>query len=405
MSWDFVRRKEKWKMESSPKNKTGHSARRSAISRREFLHGMGVTVAGLVLAGCQTATPTEGEVAPTDDTTLPQENTSATLPPYGEKPVVAIAKADSYDPALVLKQVQSLLDNIGGLKDILAHGNRVAIKVNLTGGTGSQPLPGTTEIETYLTHPAVVLALCKLLRDAGVKDLYIVEAVYQKESWSAYGYDSMAKSIGATLIDLSDAAPYKDFASTPTPGKPFIYDKFTFNPILNEVDAFISVSKMKCHNTAGVTHTMKNLFGLVPYRFYTLKSGDSNRSGFHGQASETRERLPGVILDLNRARPVNLSLIDGIKTSEGGEGPWIAAMTPIEPGVLFAGKNPVATDAIATAAMGFKPNDDYPNAPFLHARNHLAIAAQLGLGPNRVEDIKVVGAALKDVTVTFKASA
>ena len=149
---------------------------------------------------------------------------------------------------------------------------------------------------------------------------------------------------------------------------------------------------------------MKNLFGLVPYRFYTLKTGDTNRSAFHGQSSETRQRLPEVIMDLNRARPIHLSLIDGIKTTEGGEGPWVAAMTPIEPGLLFAGKNPVATDAIATAAMGFNPDANYPSEPFFHATNHIKLANQLGLGPNRVDDITVVGESLKDVTIPFKAS-
>ena len=389
-------------MDSSPKDQAGHpSIEKSAISRRQFFQRLGVTVAGLVVAGCQTGG--NEKYVPTE-TFIPPGASFATATPGGAKPVVAIAKAQSYDPALLLKQVQSLLESIGGVDDILAHGSRVAIKVNLTGGVSSQPLPGTTAIETYLTHPAVVLALCKLLRDAGAKDLFIVEAAYEKASWPTYGYEAMAQSIGATLVDLTYADPYKDFASTPTPGKPFIYDKFTFNPILNEVDAFISVSKMKCHSTAGVTHTMKNLFGLVPYRFYTLKTGDTNRSAFHGQSSETRQRLPEVIMDLNRARPIHLSLIDGIKTTEGGEGPWVAAMTPIEPGLLFAGKNPVATDAIATAAMGFNPDANYPSEPFFHATNHIKLANQLGLGPNRVDDITVVGESLKDVTIPFKAS-
>lgn len=389
-------------MESMSKDQSGHpSTEQSTISRRQFFQRMGVTVAGLVMAGCQ-ASGTEG-FAPTE-TFIPPESPAGTASSGGIKPVVAIAKANSYDPALLLKQVQTLLESIGGVNDILAHGARVAIKVNLTGGISAHPLPGTTEIETYLTHPAVVLALCKLLRDAGAKDLFIVEAAYEKASWPAYGYEAMAQSIGATLVDLTYADPYKDFATTPTPGKPFIYDHFTFNPILNEVDAFISVSKMKCHSTAGVTHTMKNLFGLVPYRFYTLKNGDTNRSAFHGQSGETGTRLPEVIMDLNRARPINLSLIDGIKTTEGGEGPWVNSMAPIKPGLLFAGKNPVATDAIATAAMGYNPDAEYPHEPFIHAHNHIKLANQLGLGPNRVDDINVVGESLKDVTIPFKAS-
>lgn len=370
----------------------------STVSRREFLHGLGATAAGLALASC----------APKAITTALPAATSTTAAPVAgiAKPVVAIAKAASYDPKLVKQQMQAMLDGIGGLGDVLAHGNRVAIKVNLTGGTGTKPLPGTTEIETFMTHPEVVKALIELLRDAGAKSVYIVEAAYQKESWPAYGYTDLEKSSGAKIIDLSYADPYKDFTKVAPGTDPMVYETFTFNPILTEIDAFVSVSKMKCHATAGVTHTMKNLFGTVPCRFYTLSHQDdwSWRSAFHGKASETGERVPKIIVDLNRARPVNLSIIDGILTAEAGEGPWINTFTPIKPGLLFAGKNPVSTDAVATAAMGFDPTSDYPEEPFVHGVNHLNIAARMGLGTNKLEDIQVVGEKVKDVTMKFKAS-
>jgi uncharacterized protein (DUF362 family) len=355
------------------------------INRRTFIQGAGLAAAGLVAAGCQTKAP--------------GGTTSA-----GSKPVVAIAKAKNYDPALVRKQLEAVLDGIGGVSDILAHGNRVAIKTNLTGGTSSKPLPGVSEIESYLTHPEVIKALCELLRDAGVKDLYIVEAVYELESWPHYGYTEMAKAVGATLVDLNDFAPYKDFTKVaPGTAKP-IYETYTINPILQEIDAFISVAKMKCHNTAGVTHSMKNLFGLVPYRKYTLNDGDSYRSAFHGQANETRERVPHIIVDLNKMRPINLSIIDGILTSEAGEGPWIQALTPIQPGLLFAGKDSVATDSVATAAMGFDPTADFPNEPFVHGINHIKLAAEAGLGTNQLANIQVVGAKIDEVKMQFKTS-
>jgi len=356
----------------------------SPLTRREFLKGAGALAAGLFLAGCAS------ERAP--------------VAYSGTKPVVAIGKADSYDRALIRQQMETILDSIGGLGDVLAHGNRVAIKTNLTGGLRSGSLRGIAEIDSFLTHPEVVRSLAELLRDAGVKDLYIVEAVYEEQSWPHYGYTEMAKEVGATLVDLNYAEPYADFANTRPGTDPFIYEEFIFNPILNEIDAFVSVSKMKCHNTCGVTHTMKNLVGLVPYRFYEMRKGDRYRSSLHGPANETRRRLPRVIMDLNHARPVNLSIIDGVKTTEAGEGPWITAMGPIEPGVLFAGKNPVATDSVATAAMGFDPDSDFPDDPFPHAENHLKIAASLGLGPNKLEEIEVVGAKLADVTVNFKPS-
>ncbi|RPJ46156.1 MAG: DUF362 domain-containing protein [Chloroflexi bacterium] len=363
------------------------------VNRRAFIHGLGYAAAGLALASCSQGNPLP------EPTIVP----APTLPVVS-KPTVAIAKAENYEPKLVRSQVQALLDGIGGIEDILAHGNRVAIKVNLTGGTSSKPLPGTTEIETYLTHPEVVKALCELLHDSGVKDIFILESVYEQASWPHYGYTEMAKSVGATLIDLNYPNPYIGYVHVSPGSKGMEYEDFIFNPLLHEIDAFISVSKMKCHNTAGVTHSMKNLFGLVPVDMYKLGVSDTYRSAFHGFGDTAVKRLPKIIVDLNLARPVHLALIDGIMTTEGGEGPWIQGLNPIKPGVLLAGKDPVATDAVATAAMGFDPTAEYPDAPFVNAHNHLNIAARLGLGTNKLEDIEVVGEKIADVTMPFKVS-
>jgi len=367
------------------------------FSRRDFLKVAGISAAGLALAGCQKATT---------ETNVPQGDnpTDTGRPADAGRPTVAIARADSYDRTLIRKQLESLFDKIGGLSSILAHGNRVAIKTNLTGGTSTTPLPGIPEIESYLTHPEIVRATAELLMDSGVTKVFIVEAVYEKASWPVYGYLDMAKEIGAELIDLNYADPYPDFVKTVPGTDPMIYEELTFNPILNEIDAFVSISKMKCHNTAGVTHTMKNLVGLVPYRFYEMNPGDRYRSAIHGRSGETRKRLPRAIVDLNGARPIQLGIIDGIWTTEAGEGPWIPALTQIKPGLLFAGKDVVATDAVATAAMGFDPTADYPDAPFVNAENHLNIAASLGMGTNQLENIKVVGEKLEDVTMQFTPS-
>jgi uncharacterized protein (DUF362 family) len=109
-----------------------------------------------------------------------------------------------------------------------------------------------------------------------------------------------------------------------------------------------------------------------------------------------------VIVDLTRVRLIDLALIDGIKTVEAGEGPWINTMAPVEPGVLFAGKNPVATDAVTTAAMGFDPTATFPSVPFLRSDNHLSLASEVGLGPHRLEEVEIIGASIDDVRYEFK---
>jgi uncharacterized protein (DUF362 family) len=394
--------------------------KRNHLTRRDFLHGMGIAAAGLIVAGCQpkstaepTAQPTVSQPASASPTTAQPtaaQPTAAQATAAGSvevKATVAIAKADSYEPKLVKQQVQAVLDGIGGIADVLAHGNKVAIKINMTGGVNSTSLPAALEVESYMTHPEVVRALIELLRDAGAKDIYIVEAAYEPASWTKFGFTSMAKEAGATIVDLTNEEPYKDYASTPVagPGDPFIYEKFTFNHILEEVDAFVSVPKMKCHNVCGVTNSVKNLVGLVPLQFYRLGARDTYRSGFHGNSTEMKHRLPRVVIDLNRARPVNLALTDAIYTAEGGEGPWITGQfKPIKANILLAGKDPVATDAVATACMGFDPQTDYKNEPFVNADNHLNIAASLGMGTNRLAEIKVVGASIDEVKKSFKPS-
>jgi len=398
------------------------------ISRRTFLR-RAAAAALLAAAGCRPETPPgtpepasttaltrapTATPAPAPTSTPPAAPTVAPTPTPASTPTVAptvarvspprarvaLAQAAGYDRRLVRQQVQAMLDGLGGLGDVISAGDRVALKVNLTGGHYFDPPAGLSATESHMTHPEVVRALGELVRDAGAGELFIVEAAYDKESFSSFGYEEVAEALDATLIDLNEPRPYNDFASTPVGEGWFIYDSFTFNHILEEVDAFISVAKMKCHCRCGVTHSMKNLVGLAPVGFYRLNQGDWWRSALHGVGNETKARLPRVILDLNRARPIHLALIDGVKTAEGGEAPR-GSFAPVSPGVLFAGKDPVATDAVATAAMGFDPTVNYPAVPFVNGDNYLNLAYDLGLGTNRLEEIEVVGAAIDDVRSEF----
>jgi uncharacterized protein (DUF362 family) len=359
------------------------------LSRRSFLKIMGAMAGGAILAGCRPP-----KSAPLAATSVPA--------PLVPRPRVGIVRTGSYDRKLVRQQLESLFNSLGGLQDVVRPGDRVVIKANLVGGVKTFPPPaGTTPPESYVTHPSVVSAAAELLRDAGAKDIYIVDAVWEWQSFVDWGYVDMARDINATLIDLNNSTPYDDYATAPVGKDWFIYEKFTLNRLLTETDVFVSVGKMKCHWLCGITQSMKNLIGLAPYKFYERTSGDGYRTGFHGADTETKYRLPRVVVDLNRARPINLSLIDAIQTVEGSEGPWNQDLQPKNPGLLIGGKNPVATDAVAVAAMGFDPTTDYPNAPFLRADNHLNIASQLRLGTNHLSGIDIVGASLEDVKTTF----
>ncbi len=109
-----------------------------SLTRRDFIEAVGLAGAGLALAACQPAQ------ALTQAASTPAASSPTTASVV--KPTVGIVKAANYDPKLIRQQLTKLLDSIGGISDVLAHGNRVAIKTNLTGGTSTQPLPGISEI-------------------------------------------------------------------------------------------------------------------------------------------------------------------------------------------------------------------------------------------------------------------
>ena len=125
------------------------------------------------------------------------------------------------------------------------------------------------------------------------------------------------------------------------------------------------------------------------------------RSAFHDSGNGVGTRLANVIVDLNRARSIDLGVVDGIRTVQGGEATWVKGVAPIAPGVVIAGKNPVCVDAVATAVMDCDPSAEFPQPPFIRSKNHLNLARQMGLGTNRLGQIEVVGRAVDNVKTRF----
>ncbi len=381
----------------------------ASIGRRHFLKLMEVFGLSVFLNGCaldaphkilSTNTPTSAPsstpfIFPTSTATIRPSDT----PVY--KSMVAIGRASGYDTSVLRKELERMLEGIGGLGDLVRPGSRVAIKPNLTGATwwdASLPFPAP---ELFVTHPSLVEALGEILVDAGAGKVIIMEGLGDELNYSQWGYTDIARTLGADLVDLCNPAPYSDFQVFQVGSGYSIYDHFYLHPILHDVDVFISVGKMKCHVTTGVTLSLKNLFGIAPISGYRRHPEDTNRSAFHGTtAFDTR--VPRVILDLNLARPVHLSLIDGVLTAEGGAGPWDKGLHQVRPGVLVASRDPVAADAVATAVMGFDPAAPSGTKPFTGGDNHLALAHGIGLGTNQLSEIGIAGPQIQEVLIPFK---
>jgi uncharacterized protein (DUF362 family) len=351
-------------------------------SRREFINTMGVALAGVLISRYGLSNNLIGLHGILKGT---------------RSNMVAATIADNYESTFIRQRVEHLFDSLGGISDVVQPGDKVGIKINLTGGSGwaNDPMLNGVDIrECAWTHPEVIRAVGELLIDSGVNgnDIYIVEARWDDACYYQYGYSDVQDYLGAHVINLNVAAPYGDFIIKPTGSDYFFYDSFIMNGILNEIDVFVSIPKMKQHYTAGVTHSMKNLVGCTPLNYYQMPDQQGTRSKLHLEGGEAGFHLPRSICDLNMARPVHLAVIDGVKNAIGGEGPWNPTFEPHEDHFLLAGKNAVSTDSIASYIMGNDPEPAQLLRPDgTYCDNHLWLANQKGLGTNIISEIELVG--------------
>jgi len=339
---------------------------------------------------------------------------------------VSIARCKEYDLKAVLKQLHTLADQLGGLGKLVA-GKTIAVKVNLTGNPRQQAL-GLPAGRTYQVHPNMVLATAMLLDAAGARRLRFVEGTYQTGPFEKYlqgaGWDLKALSGLKAAVEYEDTrnrGKGKSYHEVKVPWGGSLFPAYRLNHSYVDCDVYVSLAKLKNHLTAGVTLSMKNNFGITPTALYGHHEPDEQNTSnrftiFHtgkerpadGLPQEvapksprrTSYRVPRHTVDAVGIRPIDLAIIDGIETVSGGEGPW-AELAAQKPGLLLAGRNPLCTDAIATAVMGYDPMAKAATGPF-PGDNHLALAAAVGLGTNDPREIEVRGLSLKEALHPFR---
>ncbi|MHB1033955.1 MAG: DUF362 domain-containing protein [Pirellulales bacterium] len=387
------------------------------FTRREMLR-RGLAVAGLA------ATGTGGRVL---------------AAPAGEKPKaapslpVAIGRCTSYEPQVVMARLNEALDLIGGIGP-LVRGKTVTIKLNLTGGPS--PLKGLPAHRTYHVHPNFVAAACAAMHAAGAKEIVLVEGSYDKrplqETMGASGWNiALIESSGGHKVRWEDTrhkGPWPGYSRLTVPWGGYVYPAFELNQRYEKTDVFVSLSKLKDHAAAGVTMSMKNLFGIAPTSIYGDTYDGAKNPAVNEESLTARidtfhkglrmppagapqeidpksprhwsRRVPRITADLCGVRPVDLALVDGIETNRGGEGPWLREVQPLKPDLLFAGRNGVCLDAICTATLGYDPAAAPGEFPFM-GDNYLALLAAQGVGTNVVSEIEVRGLPLAKAVFPF----
>ncbi len=349
----------------------------------------------------------------------------------GPAPRVAIAKCPDYGTEL-LPAMQRMFDQLGGLEP-LVKGKTVAIKVNMTGDTNFRLGHAPAE-DTHYTHPLVIAATVHLMGRAGARRVRLLESC-----WSSSGpLEEFMLQANWEPRDLASAAPLVEFENTnylgrarkyarlATPKGGHVFRAFDLNHSYQDCDVFVSLAKMKDHAQAGVTLSMKNCFGILPVTIYGDGAGIDEPSiephGGRGIMHDGRRqpsksalpendpttpredgyRVPRIVADLVAARPVDLAIVEAIRSMAGGEGPWVKPSRAIRPGVLVAGTNCVATDAVCMAVMGYDPLAVRGTPPFEKCDSTLQLAEELGVGPRDLRRIELVGTPVREALFRYR---
>lgn len=141
-------------------------------------------------------------------------------------------------------------------------------------------------------------------------------------------------------------------------------------------DYIVSMPKLKTHRWAGLSLSLKNMFGIVPGNCYGWPKNVLHWAG-----------ISRAILDLNSTIRPNFAIVDGIVGMEG-DGPLHGTAKPC--GVVVMGDDPVAVDATCARIAGFAPE----------RLDYLAHAGRL-LGNLREADIRQIGETVERVRTPF----
>lgn len=285
-----------------------------------------------------------------------------------KRSAVGIARCSSYDLDEVEGALRRCLDAVGGLASFIRPRGRVLLKVNALG-----PAPAERAVTT---HPAVVGALCRLVKECGGTPLVGDSSAgvsggrpRTARALAISGIAEAAEAEGAEVLnfDLAGAVPIA------VPGAAVLDNVYLARPVV-EADVVISVPKLKTHCLTTMTGAIKNMLGCVP---------GSAKPDLHRQFPGL-ERFSSALVDVYAATRTSLAVMDAVVAMEGN-GPTAGRPRPV--GLIIAGADPVAVDAVSAAVIGLDP---------LAVRT-TRLAQARGLGRGRLAEIDVRGPSLAEV--------
>ncbi|MDH7602356.1 MAG: DUF362 domain-containing protein [Armatimonadota bacterium] len=287
------------------------------------------------------------------------------------KAVVYISRVK--DPADERSIENAVREAVTGACDFagLCKSKQVVIKPNVY---CPSPAPVTTD-------PRVVASLIRLAKDSGAREVVVAEgrsistALFRSHArttracFEAVGMDKVALDNGARIVYLEE----DELLLLRRPDAVVLKEARIMRTVY-EADVLINVPVLKNHSLTLTTLGIKNLHGIL--------SDDDKLFG------HDYRHIPNKLVDILRYVKPHLTVIDGVR---GQEADHADMGRTVETGVIIAGTDVTAVDAVGEAVMGLS-NLEVDTTRLAHEQG-------LGIGDRRL--IKIIGASLDTVQQTF----
>lgn len=263
---------------------------------------------------------------------------------------------------------------LAGLRDLgispeVFKGKKILLKPNLV-----ETNPGSIHINT---HPLVVRGAAEAFLKSGASQVLVAEGPAQcRDTLRMFEESGLSDVLWEDRIPFIDLN-YQDGYALPNAGRFSRLTSLTFPVTLRQVDLIVSLAKLKTHHWAGITLSMKNLFGVMPGSYYGWPKNVLHYAG-----------IESAILDITATLRPHLAIVDGIVGMEG-DGPIMGDPKPV--GALVMGRNFPAVDATCARVMKINP----------YRVNYLR-QCETYLGPIHEAEIIQVGETIAAVATEFK---
>jgi uncharacterized protein (DUF362 family) len=249
----------------------------------------------------------------------------------GHRASVVIARAESYRVDLVDIIERGLVEL--GLGISWGRDKSVLLKPNLV-----EP---SREAPHINTHPDVVLAAAEVFRRRGAREVFVAEGQgHCRDTDLVLEQSALGPALERARLSYVDLN-FDDIYETPNLGRNTRLPTLQLPMSLRRADIVVSLPKLKTHHIAGMTASMKNLFGVMPGICYGWPKNVLHHAG-----------ICESIVDIVSTVKPHLAIIDGIVGMEG-DGPIMG--TPRESGLLILGTNLTAVDATSARLIGLDP--------------------------------------------------